>query len=142
LRIYACWQKVNKTRPFLDNTGLQGMTRNWTPMTNQYFRAQTCSVIVMFRIWWSLEMNGREALCIVREVKSWLYRTAHDNADNPFAVIVGKSKKPEKTSYVLCHQPKSFDWRSRKASPHPLKRLQDHLFAEVCACLNQIVQLA
>jgi mRNA interferase MazF len=70
--------------------------------------------------------------------------TAEYNADNPFAVIVGntKSKKPEKTSYVLCHQPKSFDWRSRKASPHPLKRLQDHLFAEVCARLNQIVQLA
>lgn len=70
--------------------------------------------------------------------------TAEYNADNPFAVAVGnaRSKKPEKTSYVLCHQPKSFDWRSRKASPHPLKRLQDHLFAEVCARLNQIVKLA
>jgi mRNA interferase MazF len=69
--------------------------------------------------------------------------TAEYNADNPFAVAVGnvRSKKPEKTSYVLCHQPKSFDWRSRKGSPHQLKRLQDHLFAEVCARLNQIVQI-
>ena len=70
--------------------------------------------------------------------------TAEYNADNPFAVAVGnvRGKTPEKVSYVLCHQPKSFDWRSRKASPHPLKRLSDHLFAEVCARLNQIVQLA
>jgi mRNA interferase MazF len=69
--------------------------------------------------------------------------TAEYNADNPFAVAVGnaRSKNPEKTSYVLCHQPKSFNWRSRKASPHLLKRLQDHLFAEVCARLNQIVQI-
>ena len=70
--------------------------------------------------------------------------TADYNADNPFAVAVGNArvKKPEKTSYVLCHQPKSFDWRSRKTSPHPLKRLPDYQFAEVCARLNQIVQLA
>lgn len=68
--------------------------------------------------------------------------TAGFNADNPFAVAVGntKSKNTEKTSYVLCHQPKSFDWCSRKASPHPLKRLPDHPFAEVCARLNQILQ--
>jgi mRNA interferase MazF len=70
--------------------------------------------------------------------------TAEYNSDNPFAVAVGETrgKKAEKTSYVLCHQPKSFDWRSRKASPHPLKRLADSHFAECCACLNQIVQLA
>ena len=70
--------------------------------------------------------------------------TAEYNADNPFAVAVGnvQGKKPEKVSYVLCHQPKSFDWRIRKASPHPLRRLADHPFAEVCARLNQIVQLA
>ena len=70
--------------------------------------------------------------------------TAEYNADNPFAVAVGKAsgKKAEKTSYVLCHQPKSFDWRCRKASPHPLKRLSEQHFNEVCARLNQIVQLA
>lgn len=70
--------------------------------------------------------------------------TAEYNADNPFAVPVGraKNKKTEKVSYVLCHQPKSFDWRTRKASPHQLKRLPDQYFAEVCARLNQIIELA
>ncbi len=70
--------------------------------------------------------------------------TAEYNADNPFAVAVGVAKgaRTGKTSYVLCHQPKSFDWRVRGASPHPLKRLADAPFAEIRAVLNQIVQLA
>jgi len=70
--------------------------------------------------------------------------TAEYNADNPFAVIAGVAggAKSGKTSYVLCHQPKSFDWRVRKAAPHPMKRLSDARFAEVCGLLNQIVQLA
>jgi mRNA interferase MazF len=70
--------------------------------------------------------------------------TAEYNADNPFAVAVGLAKgaKAGKSSYVLCHQPKSFDWRIREAAAHPLKRLPDARFAEVCAVLNQIVQLA
>ena len=69
--------------------------------------------------------------------------TAEYNADNPFAVAVGvaRGRKAGKTSYVLCHQPKSFDWRARQAAPHPLKRLSDPLFAECCARLNQIVEL-
>lgn len=70
--------------------------------------------------------------------------TAEYNADNPFAVTVGVAKgaKAGKASYVLCHQPKSFDWRVRGAKPHPLKRLADAPFAEVRAVLNQIVLLA
>ncbi|MBK8523810.1 MAG: type II toxin-antitoxin system PemK/MazF family toxin [Betaproteobacteria bacterium] len=70
--------------------------------------------------------------------------TAEYNADNPFAVAVGAAKgaKSGKTSYVLCHQPKSFDWRIRDAAPHPLKRLSDAKFADACAVLNQIVQVA
>ena len=69
--------------------------------------------------------------------------TAEYNADNPFAVAIGSAtgRKTGKTSYVLCHQPKSFDWRVRRASPHPLKRVADAPFAEACAILNQIVQL-
>lgn len=69
--------------------------------------------------------------------------TADYNADNPFAVAVGSvaRRRVSKTSYVLCHQPKSFDWRRRKASPHQLGRLPDDLFRMVCACLNQIIQL-
>lgn len=69
--------------------------------------------------------------------------TAAYNADNPFAVAVGKApkKKIEQTSYVLCHQPKSFDWRVRNAKPHPLGTLNNALFAQVCQRLNQIIQL-
>lgn len=72
--------------------------------------------------------------------------TAAYNADNPFAVALGKitapGRKTGKTSYVLCHQPKSFDWRIRRAKPHPLKRLPDALFADVCERLNQIIKVA
>lgn len=66
------------------------------------------------------------------------------NLSNPFAVDTGSVKglKAGKTSYVLCHQPKSFDWRARRAKPHPMKRLDDALFGEACGVLNQIVSLA
>jgi len=69
--------------------------------------------------------------------------TADYNADNPFAVNVSDAKlrKTGKNSYVLCHQPKSFDWRLRGGKAHPLGKLSDAVFEEVCACLNQIVQL-
>lgn len=70
--------------------------------------------------------------------------TAAYHADNPFAVAAGVAKgaKAGKTSYVLCHQPKSFDWRARQVSPHPLKQLNDAAFAEVRGLLNQIIGLA
>lgn len=70
--------------------------------------------------------------------------TADYNADNPFAVAVGKAlgHQLEKTSYVLCHQPKSFDWRMRNATPHPLGKLHEALFSQVCERLNQIIQIA
>ena len=69
--------------------------------------------------------------------------TAEYNADNPFAVAVGtaKGRKVGQTSYVLCHQPKSFDWRLRKAKVHPLGILSSDLFAQVCERLNQIIQV-
>ena len=67
--------------------------------------------------------------------------TSEYNADNPFAVAVGLAtgRKTAKTSYVLCHQPKSFDWRARAAKPHPQGRVEDAALAEACAVLNQIV---
>ena len=68
--------------------------------------------------------------------------TAEYHADNPFAVAAGKAKgKTGKTSYVLCHQPKSFDWRVRSAKPHPLRKLDKEHFAEACAVLEQIIRL-
>lgn len=69
--------------------------------------------------------------------------TAAYNADNPFAVALGKASgcKADQTSYVLCHQPKSFDWRLRGARAHALKSLPDSLFLQVCERLNQIIML-
>lgn len=69
--------------------------------------------------------------------------TAEYNADNPFAIPVGtaKNRNAAKTSYVLCHQPKSFDWRVHKAGPHPMGRLPDSQFTAVCDCLNQIIEI-
>ncbi|HMN58628.1 MAG TPA: type II toxin-antitoxin system PemK/MazF family toxin [Ottowia sp.] len=70
--------------------------------------------------------------------------TAAYNAGNPFAVTAGaaQGRKAGATSYVLCHQPKSFDWRARGGKAHPTGRLPDAAFAEVLLVLNQIVQLA
>lgn len=70
--------------------------------------------------------------------------TAEDNVDNPFAVAADAAKgrgKAGKMRYVLCHQPKSFDWRMRSAKAHPQGRLADPVFAEVCERLNQIIRL-
>lgn len=39
------------------------------------------------------------------------------NKDNPFAVAVQGPQN--EVGYVLAFQPKSFDWRERKAMPHP-----------------------
>ena len=70
--------------------------------------------------------------------------TAEYNAGNPFTVVVGMASgaKAGQPSYVLCHQPKSFDWRLRGGRPHPMKRIADDRFAEVCARLNQIITIA
>jgi mRNA interferase MazF len=70
--------------------------------------------------------------------------TAEYNQSNPFAVaecVVQKSGKAV-VSYVLCHQPKSFDWRARKAKAHPMGRLSDGAFKQACAILNDIIALA
>jgi len=54
--------------------------------------------------------------------------TAEFNDTNPFAI---KFKGPKNvTSYVLGHQPKSFDWRARGAKAHPWKRAPDGLCRE------------
>ena len=69
--------------------------------------------------------------------------TAAFNATNPFALPVGAAggRKSAKTSYVLCHQPKSFDWRLRQARAHAFGALPGAVFAQVCERLNQIIQI-
>jgi len=65
--------------------------------------------------------------------------TAASNEANPFAIRF--SGLAGKISYILTHQPKSFDWVARKAKPHPWKRVTDEVYALACASLNQIVDL-
>lgn len=65
--------------------------------------------------------------------------TAEYNANNPFAIAY--QGKGGKMSYVLAHQPKSFDWKLRGAKLHPWKKIPDDVFASVCVILNQIIQI-
>ncbi len=65
--------------------------------------------------------------------------TAISNENNPFAV---KYNGPgQKVSYILSHQPKSYDWRSRAAKPHPWKQVPEDVFASSCERLNQIIDI-
>lgn len=61
------------------------------------------------------------------------------NEDNPFAEkFVGPRGE---VCFVLCHQPKSFDWRQRAARPHPMKQVPPEVFKASCELLNQIISL-
>ena len=63
--------------------------------------------------------------------------TASYNETNPFAV---KHVGPNKVvSYILGHQPKSFDWRARNAKPHRWKRVPEAIFRLACETLTQII---
>src|SRR5665213_1651157 len=66
--------------------------------------------------------------------------TAAFNETNPFAIKFASSRK--KTSYILGHQPKSFDWRMRRAKAHPWKQGPEDVFARACETLNQIIAIA
>lgn len=65
--------------------------------------------------------------------------TAEYNATNPFAVEFQGLKG--KTSFILTHQPKSFDWRLRNAKPHPWKTVPSDVLTNACELLNQIISL-
>ncbi|MEO5737674.1 MAG: type II toxin-antitoxin system PemK/MazF family toxin [Variovorax sp.] len=65
--------------------------------------------------------------------------TAAYNDTNPFAIRFTGAKGV--VSYVLAHQPKSFDWRARGARAHPSKRASPEILREACETLNQIVLL-
>lgn len=66
--------------------------------------------------------------------------TAAYTDTNPFAVQFAGTKG--KRSDILSHQPKSLDWRARKARPHPLRRVPAQAYAQACEGLNQIINLA
>jgi mRNA interferase MazF len=63
--------------------------------------------------------------------------TAAFNETNPFAVkFVGPKGE---ASYLVGHQPKSFDWRARGARRHPWKRVPDGPYQQACEALLQII---
>jgi len=66
--------------------------------------------------------------------------TAAYNDTNPFAVKITGQKGA--ASYILAHQPKSFDWRAGHATPHPLKRVPEDSYARACETLNQTIDIA
>ncbi|SCU77082.1 putative PemK-like protein [Cupriavidus necator] len=66
--------------------------------------------------------------------------TAAYNETNPFAIKFQGPKS--KDSYVLAHQPKSFDWRARNAKVHPWKQAPLEVFAAACEQLNQIIAIS
>jgi mRNA interferase MazF len=120
--------------------------RNWVPNRQEVIlidcnpkRGQEMRDLHPFLVLSPIAFNDKTSLVIGLPMT-----TAEYNADNPFAVAVGVAggRKANKISYVLCHQPKSFDWRVRKAGPHAMKTISDVFFAEVLIVLNQIVRLA
>ena len=64
---------------------------------------------------------------------------AASNETNPFAVKHLGAKG--EVVYVLTHQPKSFDWRARRARLHPWKQLPQPVFNEACESLNSIIDV-
>lgn len=65
--------------------------------------------------------------------------TAKYNDTNPFAVRF--QGEDGKVSYILAHQPKSFDWRQRRAKLHPWKCIPHEVLAMACEVLNQVILL-
>jgi mRNA interferase MazF len=66
--------------------------------------------------------------------------TSASNETNPFAVRFEGPKGV--VSFILGHQPKSFDWRARSARPHPWKRVSPDVLAQACDTLNQIIAIS
>ena len=61
------------------------------------------------------------------------------NATNPFAI--DNSKAAGESSYIICNQPKSFDWLNHGARPHSWGKAKDAIFKQACAELNDIIGL-
>jgi mRNA interferase MazF len=80
------------------------------------------------------EFNDRTGIVIGLPMTTDSY-----NETNPFAIRFTGPKGA--VSYILAHQPKSFDWRACAAKPHPWKRAPEETFALACETLNQIIDV-
>jgi mRNA interferase MazF len=91
------------------------------------------------------EMKGMQPM-LVLSPKAFVERTglviglplthAEFNADNPFAVAVRGPKK--EVGYILCHQPKSFDWQARGGGRHPWGAVPKPIMREALDRLDAI----
>ena len=64
---------------------------------------------------------------------------AASNETHPFAVKFTGSRG--EVGNALSHQPKSFDWRMRRARPHPWKQVSPTVFESACEELNSIISI-
>jgi mRNA interferase MazF len=80
------------------------------------------------------EFNERTGVVIGLPMTTSAY-----NETNPFAIRFEGPKGV--VSYVLGHQPKSFDWHARAAKLHPWKQVPEDVFAAACETLNQIIAI-
>ena len=64
---------------------------------------------------------------------------AASNETNPFAVKFAGPRG--EVGYVLAYQPKSFDWRLRRARAHPWKQASPAVFEAACEGLNSIISI-
>ncbi|MGB6449911.1 MAG: type II toxin-antitoxin system PemK/MazF family toxin [Steroidobacteraceae bacterium] len=80
------------------------------------------------------EFNERTGIVVVLPMTTAAY-----NETNPFAVKFTGARGA--VSYILAHQPKSFDWRAREARPHSLKKVPQDAYDRACETLNQIVEI-
>ena len=61
---------------------------------------------------------------------------AESNANHPFAVAIQGPKK--EVGYILCHQPKSFDWEARGGGRHPWAVVPKSIIREALDSLDAI----
>ena len=94
------------------------------------------------------EMKGMHPMLIISP-RAFVQRTglvigfpmshAEFNSDNPFAVAVQGPKN--EIGYILCHQPKSFDWHARGGGPHPWGAVPTNVMREALNRLDAICSI-
>lgn len=57
--------------------------------------------------------------------------------DNPFVVPVGSKRLGQ--GHVLCHQPRSIDWRADDVAQHPWRRMDPVALEAVLFKLNEVI---
>ena len=102
---------------------------NFNPQVGKEMRDMHPMVVLSPRAY-----NERTSLVIGLPMSS-----AEFNATNPFAI--DNSKATGERSYIICNQPKTFDWKKRGARAHPWAKVREPIFKQACEELNQIIQL-